>query len=182
VAWPKTFATAGSCTADVDHDFGELKLSANYVATVGAHLTSVFPANDYSGASPDYAKFTQFNSAGQPVGGDGPLSLVTSGSHSNYQSLHTSVNKNSTRFGLGFQASYTFSRSLDESSSALGSVNGSPGIILQTLPQNPWNPRAEKGPSNFDVTHVFALSLIEALPVDRVSFLRPGGKHFTEGW
>lgn len=172
----------GTYTAGVDHDFGQIKLSTNYVATVGVHLTSVFPANGYSGASPNYARFTQFNASGQPVGGYGPLSLITSGSHSNYQSLQTSVSKNSTRFGLGFQASYTYSKSLDDSSSALGSVNGSPGVILQTLPQNPWNPGAERGPSNFDVTHVLALSLIEALPVDKVGFLRPLGKHFTEGW
>jgi hypothetical protein len=172
----------GTYTAGLDHDFGQIKLSANYVATVGVHLTSVYPANGYSGASPNYARFTQFNASGQAVGGYGPLSLITSGSHSTYQSLQASVSKNSTRFGLGFQASYTFSKSLDDSSSALGSVNGSPGVILQTLPQNPWNPGAERGPSNFDVTHVFALSLIEALPVDKVSFLRPLGKHVTEGW
>ena len=172
----------GTYTAGVDHDFGQIKLSANYVATVGVHLASIFPANGYSGASPNYARFTQFNAAGQAVGGYGPLNLVTTGSHSTYQALQASVGKNSTRFGLGFQASYTYSKSLDDTSSALGNVNGSPGVILQTLPQNPWNPGADKGPSNFDVTHVFALSLIEALPVDRVSFLRPLGKHFTEGW
>jgi hypothetical protein len=44
------------------------------------------------------------------------------------------------------------------------------------------NPGADRGPSYFDVTHIFALSLIQALPVDRVSFLRPMGKHFTQGW
>jgi len=172
----------GTYTAGVDHDFGQIKLSANYVATVGVHLASTFPVNGYSGASPNYARFTQFNAAGQAVGGYGPLTLVTTGSHSTYQSLQTSVSKSSTRFGLGFQASYTYSKSLDDTSSALGNVNGSPGVILQTLPQNPWNPGADKGPSNFDVTHVFTLSLIQALPVGRVSFLRPLGKHLTEGW
>jgi hypothetical protein len=172
----------GTYTAGVDHDFGQIKLSANYVATVGVHLANTFPINGYSGASPNYARFTQFNTAGQPVGGYGPLTLVTTGSHSTYQSLQSSVTKSSTRWGMGFQASYTYSKSLDDTSSALGNVNGSPGVILQTLPQNPWNPGADKGPSNFDVTHVFALSLIQALPVDRVSFLRPLGKHFTEGW
>ncbi len=172
----------GTYTAGVDHDFGQIKLSANYVATVGVHLANTAPVNGYSGGSPNYARFTQFNTAGQPVGGYGPLTLVTTGSHSTYQSLQTSVTKSSTRWGLGFQASYTYSKSLDDTSSALGNVPGGPGVILQTLPQNPWNPGADKGPSNFDVTHVFALSLIEALPVDRVSFLRLLGKHFTEGW
>jgi hypothetical protein len=172
----------GTYTAGVDHDFGQIKLSANYVATVGVHLANTFPINGYSGASPNYARFTQFNTAGQPVGGYGPVTLVTTGSHSTYQSLQASVTKSSTRWGLGVQASYTYSKSLDDTSSALGNVAGGPGVILQTLPQNPWNPGADKGPSNFDVTHVFALSLIQALPADRVSFLRPLGKRFTEGW
>jgi len=149
---------------------------------VGVHLTSIAPVNGYSGAAPNYAKFTQFNSAGQAVAGYGPLNLVTSGSHSTYQSLQTSVSKNSTRWGLGFQASYTYSKSLDDSSSALGSVAGGSGVVLQSLPQNPWNPGADKGPSNFDVTHVFALSVIQALPLQRVGFLRPLGRRFTEGW
>lgn len=172
----------GTYTAGFDHDFGVVKLSANYVATVGVHLTNVAAVNGYSGAAPNYAKFTQFNSAGQAVGGYGPLSLITSGSHSTYQSLQTSVSKDSTRWGLGFQASYTYSKSIDDSSSALGSVAGGSGVILQSMPQNPWNPGADKGPSNFDVTNVFALSLIQALPLQRVGFLRPLGKRFTEGW
>ncbi|HET7212678.1 MAG TPA: hypothetical protein VFL79_03765, partial [Terriglobia bacterium] len=55
-------------------------------------------------------------------------------------------------------------------------------VILQTMPQNPWNPGADRGPSYFDVTHVFALSLIQALPLDRVDFLQPLGRSFTQGW
>src|SRR5207247_5068350 len=45
-----------------------------------------------------------------------------------------------------------------------------------------WNPSADKGPSTFDVTHVFTLSLIQSLPLDRVGFLQPLGKKFTKGW
>jgi hypothetical protein len=55
-------------------------------------------------------------------------------------------------------------------------------VVLQTLPQDPWNPAADKGPSTFDVTHVFAASVIQLLPLDRVSFLRPLGRTFTRGW
>jgi hypothetical protein len=53
---------------------------------------------------------------------------------------------------------------------------------LQTLPQDPWNPRAEKGPSTFDVTHVVTLSWIQLLPLNRVSFLRSFPKALTGGW
>jgi hypothetical protein len=55
-------------------------------------------------------------------------------------------------------------------------------VVLQTLPQDPFNPKADKGPSTFDVTHVFTLSLIQALPLDRVHFLQPLGKTLTKGW
>ncbi|HXH48136.1 MAG TPA: carboxypeptidase-like regulatory domain-containing protein [Terriglobia bacterium] len=169
-------------TAGLDHDFGHLKFSANYVATAGVHLASIFSPNSYSGASPGFAPFTQFNSSGQATGGFGSETLMTTRSHSTYHSLQTSLSKNSTRWGLGFQASYTFSKSLDDTSSALGAISGGPGVVLQSFAQNPWDPGAEKGPSYFDVTHIFALSLIQALPVNRVNFLRPLGKHFTDGW
>ncbi len=169
-------------TAGLDHDFGQLKLSVNYVGTAGVHLPGVFSPNGYSGASPGFAPFTQFNSQGQAIGGFGSQTFMTSRSHSTYQALQTSLRKTSTRLGLGFQASYTYSKSLDDSSSDGGTLSGGPGVVLQAFPQNPWNPEADKGPSVFDVTHVFTLSLIQALPVGRVSFLRPLGKHVTEGW
>ena len=55
-------------------------------------------------------------------------------------------------------------------------------MVLQTFPQNPWNPGAEKGPSTFDATHSFTLSLIQVLPLDHVGFLRPLGRTLTRGW
>lgn len=80
------------------------------------------------------------------------------------------------------QASYTFSKSIDDTSAVLGGLPANAGVILQTLPQNPFNPEADKGPSTFDVTHVFSLSLIQSLPFDRVGFLQPLGRRITSGW
>jgi hypothetical protein len=54
--------------------------------------------------------------------------------------------------------------------------------VLQALPQNPWDPSVEKGPSTFDAIHSFTLSLIQVLPLQRVSFLRPLGRTLTRGW
>ena len=107
---------------------------------------------------------------------------MTSGSHSTYHSLQTSIAKTSPRAGLGLQASYTYSKSIDDTSSVLSGLFGNAGVVLQTLPQDPWNPRAEKGPSTFDVTHVFTVSMIQVLPLGRISFLRPLGRRFTSGW
>jgi len=172
----------GTWTAGVDHDFGDFKFSAAYVATAGIHLARVYAPNSYGGATAPFAPFTQFDSAGNAVGGFGPEWIITSHSHSTYHSLQTSVTKNSARFGLGVQASYTYSKSLDDTSSVLGGLLGATGVILQTLPQNPWNPDADKGPSTFDVTHVFTASVIQLLPLERVGFLRPLGRTLTRGW
>ena len=173
----------GSYTLGIDHDFGDVKASAAYVATAGIHLPSVYSPNSYTGADPAFAPFTTFDSSGtQRTGGYGQESIITSASHSSYHALQMSLTKNSARGGVGLQASYTYSKSIDDTSSVLGGLLGTAGVILQTLPQNPWNPRAEKGPSTFDVTHVFTLSWIQLLRLERVGFLRPLGRPLTAGW
>jgi Carboxypeptidase regulatory-like domain len=172
----------GSYTAGIDHDFGDVKFSAAYVATAGVHLSSVYSPNSYGGASPAFAPFTQFDSAGNAIGGVGPETVMTSASHSSYHSLQASVSKNSPRAGLGLQGSYTYSKALDDTSSVLVAPSGTAGVVGQTLPQNPWDPQAEKGPSTFDVTHVFNVSVIQLLPLDRIAFLHPLGRTLTRGW
>jgi hypothetical protein len=107
---------------------------------------------------------------------------MTSGSHSSYNALQTSLTKNSARAGLGLQASYTYSKALDDTSAVLGSLLGTAGVILQTQPQDPFDPGAEKGPSTFDVTHVFSASVIQLLYLDRVGFLHSLPKAVTAGW
>jgi hypothetical protein len=180
----KNFANGyiGSWTAGVDHDFRDVKVNVSYVATAGIHLARVYSPNSYGGADPAHAPFTQFNSSGQAIGGYGPELIMSSGSHSSYHSLQASASKTSARAGLGLQASYTYSKSIDDSSAVLGGLFGTAGTILQTLPQDPWNPSAEKGPSTFDVTHAFNVSVIELLPLDRIGFLKPLGRPLTTGW
>jgi hypothetical protein len=172
----------GTYTAGIDHDFGSVKVSTAYVATAGVRLAEVCSPNSYTGADPAFAPFTQFNTAGRATGGFGPELVMTNGSHSSYHALQASVSQNQSRIGLSFQASYTFSKSIDDTSAVLGGLPSNAGVILQTLPQNPWNPRADKGPSTFDVTHVFTLSLFQALPIDRVPFLQPLSGKVTRGW
>jgi carboxypeptidase family protein len=172
----------GTWTAGVDHDFRDVKVNVSYVATAGIHMARVYNPNSYSGADPAHAPFTEFNSAGQATGGYGQEILMTSGSHSSYHALQSSVTKNSARAGLGLQASYTYSKSIDDTSAVLGGLFGTAGVVLQTMPQDPWSPSAEKGPSTFDVTHVFSASMIQLLPLDRIGFLRPLGRPLTRGW
>ncbi len=172
----------GTFTVGIDHDFGSVKISAAYVGTAGIRLASVDSPNGYGGADPAFAPFTQFNAMGHSTGGFGPVMVMNTAAHSTYHSLQTSATENYSRIGLSFQASYTFSKSIDDTSAVPGGISGMPGVTLQTLPQNPLDPAADKGPSTFDETHVFAISMIQTLPFDRVSFLQPLGSRLTKGW
>jgi hypothetical protein len=169
-------------TAGLEHDFGELKFSVSYVGTAGVKLASLAYVNGYNGADPAFASFTKFDATGRPVGGVGPTSLMTTQSHSTFHSLQAGVSKTSRRAGLGFTANYTFSKSLDDTSTPLpGFFSSYSSVTLQTPPQDPRNPAAEKGPSIFDITHAFSLNFIQELPFDRISFFRPLGR-LASGW
>jgi hypothetical protein len=155
-------------TAGFDHDFGQIKWNASYVATIGVGLPGIAYPNAYAGASAGFAPYTEFNAAGEVIGGIGSEILITNRSHSTFHSLQTGLQKTSSRFGIGFQANYTFSKSLDDASAVFGQINGSTnGTVQQAAPQNPFDSSAEKGPSTFDVTHVFTLSVAQNLPIDR---------------
>ena len=172
----------GTYTAGFDHDFGIVRWNAAYVGTAGIHLGRVFAPNGYAGAGPQFARFTQFDSSGNATGGFGPEYVMATDSHSNYNALQTSVSGTNAKIGLNFAASYTFSKSIDDTSAVLGGVPGSAGAILQTFAQDPLDERAEKGPSTFDVTHVFSVSVFQSLPFDKVSFLQPVSRYVTGGW
>ncbi len=172
----------GTYTAGVEHHEKSITLSAAYVATIGVHLPSVTYPNGFGGADAAYSPFTERNAAGQIMGGYGSETLMTSPSHSTYHALQIGAGKTSDRAGLGFEASYTFSRSLDDTSTVLGGFGAGSGPQIAATPQDPRNPGAEKGPSTFDINQVFTLSLIQALPLERVDRLRPLGKKVTAGW
>ena len=175
----------GTYTAGFDHELaGGVKFNASYVATMGVNLPSIAHPNGLHGAGPGFAPLTMFDSSGQVTGGVGVTDLMSSGSHSTYHALQTSVTK-AWATGSGLQASYTYSKSLDDASTALPtSAGGTAGTILQAPPQNPWNLAADKGPSNFDVVHAFSLSVIMGLPLERMGFLQPVGMgtKLTSGW
>jgi hypothetical protein len=172
----------GSWTAGVDRDFGDFKASASYVGTEGIHLPRYYNPNGYGGACRGFAPFTQFDTECHAISGFGPELIMSSGSHSSYHALQAGLTKNSARLGLGLQVSYTYSKSLDDTSAVLAGLFGTSGTILQTVPQNPFDPSADKGPSTFDVTHNFTASVIQVLPLDHVGFLRPLGRTLTKGW
>lgn len=172
----------GSDTVSIEQTWGDVVVTASYVATVGVKLEAVASPNSYAGASPQFARYTQFNFLGQVTGGFGLESMVSTGSHSAYNALQISAAKNNAHLGLGFQASYALSKSLDDTSAVVAGFGGPTGTIIQAVPQDPWNPGSDKGPSTFDVTHAFTSSVIQVLPLDRWGVLRPLGSKLTKGW
>ena len=173
----------GTWTAGLEQKLGGATLNAAYVGTAGIKLPVTDYPNGYAGASPAFAPYTQFDSSGQITGGYGPVNLMTNRSHSTYHALQLSAQKDLTASGLGFQASYTFSKSIDDTSAVFGGfVSGYSGAVAQTAPQNPFDTRADKAPSNFDIKHALAFSLFQDLHADRSPFLRILGKKLTAGW
>jgi hypothetical protein len=173
----------GTWTAGIEQKIGSATLNAAYVGTAGIKLPVMDFPNAYAGADPEFAPYTRFDASGRVIGGYGPVALMTNRSHSTYHSVQTSAQKDLTASGLGFQASYTFSKSIDDTSAVAGGfVSGSSGAVSQTGPQNPFDTRADRGPSGFDITHAFAFSLFQDLHADRVPFLSPLGKPLTAGW
>ena len=166
--------------------------SAGYVGSLGRHLLTVVEANpgnpalclslsqpqDVEPGTPTCGPFgenlvyTQANGtvvngtrdlAGFPntIGTDAWFKNM---GNSNYNALDLSLKHTSGR--LTMLASYTFGKSLDDSSNLQEQVN-------------PFNYRAEYGISAFDIKQDFVLSYNYTLPVDK---LLHSGNRLTEGW
>ncbi len=144
----------------IEQQFGGMVIQAAYVGSHGTNLSYPADINQVptnllaqSAAAPNtaaqafrpYPQFTQIN-------GD------TFDAISWYNSAQFSFSKRMSR-GLQFDANYTWSRLLDEQdSSGWGSRDG--GQVYQ----NAHNPRANYGPSNFDIPHMFKGDFTYQLP------------------
>ncbi len=164
-------ATLYTWTAGVERKFGSLTADAGYVGTAGVKLPRVSFPNAYAGATAGFATQTTFDANGNVTGGFGVENIITASAHSSYHALQTSLSGAIGHGGPGIQASYTWSKSLDDTSTAMGG-----------FPQNPFDTHAEKGPSSFDVAHGFGLSAAQDLHLESIGFLRPISKKLTDGW
>ncbi|HUH64389.1 MAG TPA: TonB-dependent receptor [Terracidiphilus sp.] len=168
-------------TAGLERKFGNLVADAGYVGTAAEKLPRSTYPNGYPGATPEFAPYTKFDSAGNVIGGFGLENLITASSHSTYHALQTSLSGTVGHGGPGIQASYTWSKAIDDVSAVIGGT-GSTGAVSIPNPQDPFNTHTEKGPSAFDVTHAFSLSAAQDLHLQEVDFLRPLGSKTTAGW
>ena len=168
-------------TAGLERKLGNLTADVGYVGTAAEKLPRTSFPNGYAGASPEFAPHTTFDASGTVTGGFGVEDVVTATAHSTYHALQASLSGTMGHGGPGIQASYTWGKSIDDTSTVIGGT-GSTGAVAQGFPQDPSNTHPEKGPSTFDVTNGFGLSLAQDLHVDSVQFLQPVSKKVTRGW
>ena len=168
-------------TAGVERDFGKLTANVGYVGTSTAHLPRTSFPNAYPGASPEFAPHTKFDSSGNVIGGFGVENVITGTAHSSYNALQTSLNGSFPHGGPGIQASYTWSKAIDDTSQVSGGT-GSTGAQAIPYPQDPYNTHLERGPSKFDVTNAFTVSAAQNLPLDDVGLFENVSRKLTAGW
>jgi hypothetical protein len=168
-------------TLGLERKIANLTADLGYVGTVAQKLPRISFPNAYPGATSEFAPYTQFNSAGDVTGGFGVMNVMTNDVHSNYNALQASLFGSVGHSGPGIQASYTWGKSIDTTSVVL-SGTGSTGATTSGASQDPFNLRAEKGPSAFDATHNFGLSVAQDLHMESASFLRVLPRSFTYGW
>jgi hypothetical protein len=158
-------------------------LGAGYVGTAGIGLPAVNFPNAFPGATAEFARYTQFNAAGQITGGFGTDMLATNPSHSTYHALQSSLAGSLGSAGPQVQLSFTWSKSLDDTSSTIGAgVGSTSGATSLAWPQNPFDTAADKGPSSFDVARVFTATVVQDLHLDRVPLLARLNPKATRGW
>lgn len=168
-------------TAGIERKFANLTAHLAYVGTTATDLPRMSFPNAYPGATEQYARYTQFDANGSVTGGLGVMSVVTNDVHSSYHALQASLFGTVGHGGPGVQASYTYGKSID-STSFVQSGTGSTGAVALGFSQDPFNLKPEKGPSAFDITHGFGLSLAQDLHLESAEVLSLVPRKFTAGW
>jgi hypothetical protein len=139
-----------------------LAVMAGYFGSKGTHLILRRNLNQPVDGVRPYPALSESSSIlpGTPLGN---ITQVESTGNSSYNALWVTANQRLVR-GLQFNASYTWSKSLDYNSLS------SQGIVVQ----NSYDLRADRGLSDFDARHRVVLSALYALPFR--------GNLLVEGW
>ena len=178
----------------VEREFIGLVFKASYVGTKGTYLTRTRPINLIANPVPaatsvadETARLPQFQAAISGLNGGSTaysnrydpryntVGYLESSANSSYNALQLQVQKRMTR-GLYLSASYTWSKSIDDNSDALGVL-----VNDTSAQQNPLNNRNNRAPSQFDLTHIVSIGHTYELPFFRDSS-NPILKGFLGGW
>jgi Carboxypeptidase regulatory-like domain/TonB dependent receptor-like, beta-barrel len=170
---------AGLAPQTVDHDFDnaymqswnlnvqramthDLTVMIGYFGSKGTHLTLRRNLNQPVNGVRPFPVLAQSS----PILPGTPLGNITeagSAGNSSYNALWVAVNQRVAR-GLQFNASYTWSKSIDYNSFS------SQGVVVQ----DSYNLLGDRGLSDFDARHRFVFSAIYEMPFK--------GNQFVEGW
>jgi hypothetical protein len=112
----------------------------------------------------------------RPYPAFGDIQWMENRVNSSYNSLQVRLDKRFSN-GLSGMISYTWGEALADAPDHISTSGGGAGIDTGVFrePQDGNNLRAERGPSEFDVTHRFVASYIWELPFGR-------GRHFGSNW
>ncbi|MBZ5647362.1 MAG: carboxypeptidase regulatory-like domain-containing protein [Acidobacteriia bacterium] len=124
-------------------------VSLGYVGTKANHLTRLIPINSKIGGARLDPRFDQ-------------VDTHDDGGGSIYHSLQAEVRKNFSH-GLQLQASYTWSKSIDDASDFAPTIQANDNSYIQDAS----NPQAERAVSNFDIPHRIVVTAIWNLPFFR---------------
>ena len=133
--------------------FGSKGTDLNIIRNLDQPINGVKPFTALSANSPIFP--------GKSIGAT--ILTQDSGGNSNYNALWTEVKKR-LGFGLQFDASYTYAKSIDYNS------RNNQGLTVQ----DSYNVRNDRGLSDFDARHRFVVSGVYNLPFK--------GNRFVEGW
>jgi len=139
-----------------------LGLTAGYFGSKGTHLRI---SRNLNQPNPGGRPFVRL-SANSPINPNTTLNNIIDISgvgNSSYNALWVTANKRLSR-GMQFNASYTFSKSID-----YNSLN-SQGVVVQ----NSFNLRGDRGLSDYDARHRFVVNALYELPLR--------GSRLVEGW
>ena len=141
---------------------GKLAVMAGYFGSKATHLTLRRNINQPVNGVRPYAALSSQSSIlpGTPLGN---ITQAESTGNSSYNALWLTANQRPVR-GLQFNASYTWSKSIDYNSFS------TEGIVVQ----NSYDLRGDRGVSDYDARHRVAVSTIYELPFH--------GNQFVDGW
>lgn len=165
------YTMAGNLTLERELP-GDVIAQIAYVTNSAAKLYASEWPNANGGAE------TQFSPYTQATPGLGEFQLTDNHAHSTYHSLQTMLRKVSTRRGVQFQASYTWSKSIDNATTVFNGPAANSGI----LQNDPTCWACEKSVSGFDFPHRFVANFTYVLPLDKwqaASFLP---RRLAQGW
>jgi outer membrane receptor protein involved in Fe transport len=145
---------------EIGRDFA---VTAGYFGSKGTHLRISRNINQPVNGGPRPMPFVSASSPIRPGAALSNVTQIEGSSNSSYNAMWLTATKRLSR-GLQFNASYTFSKSID-----LNSLN-SQGVIVQ----DSYNLQNSRGLSDYDARHRFVISGLYELPFH--------GNQFKEGW